>query len=237
MARILQFRLEANFAVNEADCFVQQVADLSIIRTSIHSKRLNMSNRIGTLTQSPLAQLPLAGHLLVATNRNAGTGFTESVCLVLHHGSEGSMGLMLNRALDFDIENLWKVLNASKSQASQTVRFGGPMSGPILALHNQEQLAEVSPATGVYIAAHLDKLQKLIASQQGEVRLVIGQVIWKGGQLEHELAEGMWLPVPATPALVFAPEEDMWRQGMIQAGNCFIAGMTDAVVPPALEAN
>lgn len=182
-------------------------------------------------------RLPLAGQLLVSTDRCADNVLRGSVCLVLHHGDEGSMGLVLNRAIDFDVDNLWKYLQAPDDKGARPIRFGGPMSGPILALHNQEQLAEVAAAAGVYVAAHVDKLQKLVASHRGEVRIVVGQVLWKVGQLEHELEDGVWLAVPATPELVFAPEEDMWRRGMREVGNRYISLITGAPQPPHAALN
>jgi len=181
--------------------------------------------------------MPLAGQLLVSTDRCADNVLRGSVCLVLHHGDEGSMGLVLNRAIDFDVDNLWKYLKAPNDKEVRPIRFGGPMSGPILALHNQEQLAEVAAASGVYVAAHVDKLQKLVASHAGEVRIVVGQVLWKVGQLEHEFEDGAWLSLPATPELVFAPEEDMWRRGMREVGNRYIALVTGAVQPSWLASN
>ena len=147
------------------------------------------------------------------------------------------MGLVLNRAIDFDVDNLWKYLHASDDKDVRPIRFGGPMSGPILALHNQEQLAEVAAASGVYVAAHVDKLQKLIASHKGEVRIVVGQVLWKVGQLEQELDDGVWLAVPATPELVFAPEEEMWRRGMREVGNRYLSLLTGALQPPHVALN
>ena len=147
------------------------------------------------------------------------------------------MGLVLNRAIDFAVDNLWKYLQASDDKDVRPIRFGGPMSGPILALHNQEQLAEVAAASGVYVAAHVDKLQKLIASHKGEVRIVVGQVLWKVGQLEHELDDGVWLAVPATPELVFAPEEEMWRRGMREVGNRYLSLLTGARQPPQAAHN
>ena len=185
-----------------------------------------MVNRLATTT----TRLPLAGQLLVSTDMCADSVLSGSVCLVLHHGEEGSMGLVLNRAIDFDVDNLWKYLKAPDKDV-RPIRFGGPMSGPILALHNQEQLAEVAAASGVYVAAHVDKLQKLVASHSGEVRIVVGQVLWKVGQLEREVDDGIWLAVPATPELVFAPEEEMWRRGMREVGNRYLSLITHAVQP------
>jgi putative transcriptional regulator len=186
-----------------------------------------MNNRI----PEPNVSLDLGGQLLVATTNCADSMLQGTVCLILHHGAEGSMGLVLNRAIELDTDGLWKFLNAPEERTSRPIRFGGPVSGPILALHNHKECAEVAAAAGIYIAAHVDKLQQLIASHSGEVRIVVGQVLWKVGQLEHEIGQGMWLPLPATPELVFAPEEEMWRRGMREVGNRYVAMLAGAVLP------
>lgn len=186
-----------------------------------------MGNRI----PSSDSQLALSGQLLVATNRRSDGMFAGSVLLVLQHDSSGSVGLVLNKSLDIEIEPLWKFLNGEKAH-HPSVCFGGPISGPILALHDHEECAEASAATGVYIAAHLDKLQRLVSAEAGEVRIVVGQVLWQGGQLEQELAQGMWLPLPATPKIVFARADEMWRQSMREIGNQYVSIITKSL-PPA----
>jgi putative transcriptional regulator len=182
------------------------------------------------------SHLSLAGHILLATESCHDSYLRGSVCLVLQHGAEGSLGVVLNRTMDLDAAPFWKVLNVASDKAG-VIRFGGPVSGPILAIHTQESLAEVCPATGVYLAAHLDKLQQLVSCQSGEVRFVVGQMVWESGQLEQQLIGGMWYPLPATPELVFAPEEDMWHRGMREVGNRYVAMISGAVLPLAGERN
>jgi putative transcriptional regulator len=186
-----------------------------------------MINRIAS--HSFTTHLPLAGHVLVSTER-CDQSLRGSVCLVLHHGAKGSMGMVLNRAMDNDVEELWKHLNPPLNQPVRPIQFGGPISGPIIALHSHEHLAEAWAGTGVYVAAHLDKLQQLVALDAGQIRIVVGQLHWNAGELEKELVSGQWLALPATPELVFAPNEEMWRRGMREAGNRLVALLSGADV-------
>lgn len=186
-----------------------------------------MTNRI----PEPEVTLALNGQLLVATSRRADGMFSGSVCLILNHDESGTMGIVLNKSLDIEVGGLSKFLQASEN-LQHSVRFGGPNSGPILALHNHKDCAEASAAAGVYIAAHLDKLQRLLSSDDGEVRILVGQVLWKAGELEAEIAQGMWLPLPATPKIVFARADEMWRESMRELGNHYVAMLTGST-PPA----
>lgn len=192
-----------------------------------------MTNRIPASD----VQLALSGQLMVATKRCEDGLFAGTVCLILHHGQEGSMGLVLNKSLDIDVGGLLKFLEASDNSHHRSVCFGGPVSGPIIALHNHAECAEVAAASGVYVAAHLDKLKQLVSSDDGEVRILVGQVHWKVGQLEQEMSQGLWLPLPATPKIVFANPEDMWQQSMRELGNRYISLLTHATPPADVHSN
>ncbi len=147
------------------------------------------------------------------------------------------MGLVLNKSLEMDVGSLWQYLEATDNAQHRSVSFGGPASGPILALHNHAECAEVAAASGIYVAAHLDKLKQLVSAAEGEVRIIVGQVHWKVGQLEHEMAQGMWLPIPATPKIVFANPQEMWRQSMREVGNRYMSILTGATAPADVRFN
>ena len=108
------------------------------------------------------------------------------------------------------------------------------MSGPVIALHNRAELAEHTTVDGVYVAAQLENLQRLLMPEsEAEVRIIIGQAAWKPGELDVELREGKWLPLPISPQLVFSNEDEMWGRAMRQIGNHFVASITGAVGQPA----
>jgi putative AlgH/UPF0301 family transcriptional regulator len=49
------------------------------------------------LMQVAFAQQPAVGTLLIASRKSQDPDFKQSVILVVHYGSEGAIGLMLNR--------------------------------------------------------------------------------------------------------------------------------------------
>ena len=174
--------------------------------------------------------------ILVASPSWSNELYARSVCLLVHHGKEGSVGIFLNRSLPESPAELWKHLAGDKSLAGspRTLHFGGPMSGPVIALHNREELAEYTSVDGVYVAAQLENLQRLICSEdEAEVRIIVGQAAWKPGELDVELREGKWLPLPVSPQLVFSNEDEMWARAMRQIGNHFVASITGATGQPA----
>ena len=174
--------------------------------------------------------------ILVASPTWSNELYARSVCLLVHHGKEGSVGLFLNRSLPESPAELWKHLAGDQAidPKTRTLHFGGPMSGPVIALHNRAELAEHTTVDGVYVAAQLENLQRLLMPEsEAEVRIIIGQAAWKPGELDVELREGKWLPLPISPQLVFSNEDEMWGRAMRQIGNHFVASITGAVGQPA----
>lgn len=173
----------------------------------------------------PSIPVTLAGQLLVASPRLADPLFGRSVCLVMHHDSSGAIGVLLNRPLEVG-DQFWKLLKhqpaadsrlepqGSESQGpAGWVHFGGPLSGPLVALHCNRQLAEAEPSQGVYLAAQKEHLEQLVRSRAGTpLRLIVGHAGWSAGKLEAELAAGFWYPVPATVERVFEADDAMWGQ-------------------------
>jgi putative transcriptional regulator len=175
------------------------------------------------------------GCILVASPSWRSEMYGRSVCLLVHHGKEGSVGVFLNRSFAESPAELWEHLAGrnESAKAHRALHFGGPMSGPVIALHNQPELAEYTTVDGVYVAARLENLQRLVQSQEEEVRIIVGQATWKPGELDAELRDGKWLPIPVSPQLVFSSDDEMWARAMRQIGNHFVAAISGATGQPA----
>jgi putative transcriptional regulator len=176
------------------------------------------------------------GCILVASPTWRSEMYGQSVCLLVHHGKDGSVGIFLNRSFPQNPAELWKHLVGENVVAGshRRLHFGGPVSGPVIALHNQPELAEYTTVDGVYMAAQLENLQRLILSQEdAEVRIIVGQAAWKPGELDAELRDGKWLPIPVSPQLVFSSEDEMWSRAMRQIGNHFVVAISGATGQPA----
>jgi len=176
------------------------------------------------------------GCILVASPTWRSEMYGRSVCLLVHHGKEGSVGVVLNRSFPDSPVELWKHLAGENATARlrRRLHFGGPMAGPVIALHNHPGLAEYTTIEGVYVAARLENLQRLVQSQdEAEVRIIVGQATWQPGELESELREGKWLPIPVSPQLVFSSDDEMWSRAMRQIGNHFVTSISGATGQPA----
>ncbi|HUP77781.1 MAG TPA: YqgE/AlgH family protein [Pirellula sp.] len=188
-------------------------------------------NRIPKSTSSDdkITRISLAGCLLVAAPSVQDAVFARSVCIVVEHSEERTIGIMLNRRLAMDTELLLEQLSegAEKSFNSVShVNFGGPQNGPILAIHDNQMLAEGGNSQGVYLSAQSETLKKLAQTTPEHCRLFVGHAVWQVAQLETAIINGDWHVLPAVPELVFADEYTMWARGIQIVGNSIIQEAT-----------
>jgi len=153
----------------------------------------------------------LRGHLLVATPRLPDENFFRTVVLMVEHNEHGALGVVLNRPGDQSVQQLWAEVSEVSSTNNRKVNMGGPVSGPLLAIHTSRKLAEIEILSGVYLAAQKHLLDQLVQQERHRYRVFLGHAGWGGGQLESELDQGAWLVTPATKEYVFYEEDDLWE--------------------------
>jgi putative transcriptional regulator len=186
-------------------------------------------------------RVSLAGYLTVAAPGVQDPVFARSVCIIVEHSPERTVGIMLNRPLELDTNPLWEQLleGAEKpTHAVSHVNFGGPQNGPVLAIHDHKQLAEGGNNQGVYLSAQTETLKKLAQVAPQHCRLFIGHAVWQVSQLEQEIVNGDWHVLPAIPELVFADEVHMWTRSIQAVGNGIIqcaTGVTSLMEHPYLN--
>jgi putative transcriptional regulator len=191
--------------------------------------------RIPTGKNDPFSQdgksheerVSLAGCLLAAHADMDNPMFSKGVCLIVEHTEKGTVGIMLNRPLAIDPTPVWKtLLQGEVSESSELVghfNFGGPENGPIVAIHNDSQLADGGNSQGVYVSAQAESLQKLATTAPEHLRWFIGHAEWGKSELEREIVDGKWYVVPAIPQIVFAEESQMWPTAIRFEANSVIS--------------
>jgi putative transcriptional regulator len=174
----------------------------------------------------------LQGHFLVASPHLSDPNFFRSVVLMIRHDEEGALGLLLNRPTENTIDEIWKMLDAPHEPSPEPIYLGGPVGGPLMALHSLRSCSEAEVATGVYFAAHRDHLNKLVTQTSKKYRIFSGYSGWSAGQLERELEAGGWLTCKATKRLVFQPTDKLWKEVMQSIGDEIIAPVTRGAAMP-----
>src|SRR5437773_1655667 len=101
----------------------------------------------------------LEGQLLVASPYLVDSPFSQTVILVLQHTEEAAWGVVLNRPAEESVRNFWKRVSEEPCESLEHVHVGGPISGPVLAVHRCQGLAEAVFPPGVFVAANKDHLE------------------------------------------------------------------------------
>lgn len=163
----------------------------------------------------------LIGQLLVASPHLRGDFFARTVVLILQHGEEGALGLVLNRPTNQTLDVLWQQVSQQPCPRQEIVHVGGPVSGPLMAVHLEKTLAELEVPLGLCIAVTREHLEELVKHSEQPLRLFIGHAGWGAGQLENELSSGVWLTAPATLEHVFGEHGDLWKDTVDSIGRRF----------------
>ena len=163
---------------------------------------------------------PAAGMLLIAAPMMRDPNFWRSVVLLCEHGTQGSIGLILNRPLSMDLSELRNDLSGD-----ELVSLGGPVQQDTLHyLHRHGDFVSRTTriVNGVHWGGDFDAIRLLLdtkAASPGDLRFFIGYAGWMPGQLEAELGEDSWILCPAQDRFVFSEDpKDLWRTTMRSMG-------------------
>ena len=160
----------------------------------------------------------LNGHLLIASPRMLDSFFTKTVVLLLAHSEEGAAGLIINRPTEATVSDLSRSIFKGSFAWDKPISLGGPVSGPLVVLHAEEDVADHEVVDGVYSTVEDDKVRTALERRAEPSVIAINYSGWGPGQLEREIDDDSWEVLPATADLVF-PEAhvDVWREALQRA--------------------
>lgn len=168
---------------------------------------------------SSSSQRPNAtGMLLVASPLLAGTPFERTAVFVVQDNENGTFGVTLNRPMEGEHWERFRDLFGVKSAARDTVLAGGPVAGPVLALHRDPELAEINIGDQVFVSVQAEAIDRLMQRSDGPYRIALGMLAWNPGQLNDEIQAGLWFPVEATVEDVFGDPQRVWIDGVKRYG-------------------
>ena len=175
----------------------------------------------------------LAGHFLVASRHLRDPNFAQSVVLMIHHDREGAMGVVINRPSDKSVCEVWQMIGNDPCDRDDLIFIGGPVPGPLMAVHALEPFAEHHILPGIYVSTHRDALDLIVRKKGQPLRLYSGHAGWGSGQLEGELDAGGWLSTRATKEDIFADHDSVWKMVTQRIGLEIMAPDIDkAHLPP-----
>ena len=163
------------------------------------------------------------GTLLVAGVELTDGVFDGSVVLLLDVDASGALGVVLNAFTGVDLASVlpgWDALTTWPHRLYD----GGPVSqeGAICLAtpsHPTEEPPGWRPLFDRVGLLHLETPIELATDAYSDLRIFAGYAGWAPGQLQGEVAQGMWHPVRALHADVFDPDpETLWRRVLARQG-------------------
>ncbi|MBI3807851.1 MAG: YqgE/AlgH family protein [Nitrospirae bacterium] len=147
------------------------------------------------------------GVLLVASPSLEDPNFRQTVVLVVEHGSEGTVGLILNRSTNVLLSKALPDITVLKG-TSHRLFAGGPVEPTrfLLLLRLKEPPADArSVFDGVYLGRTPKVLERIItkAKPTETFRAFAGFSAWAPRQLELEMHLGAWAILPADSIGIF----------------------------------
>jgi putative transcriptional regulator len=139
--------------------------------------------------------LPRKGRILISEPFLPGNYFNRAVILLVAHSKKGSVGFILNKKVDFQIQDYI----SGFEDFDADVYIGGPVStDSIYFIHKRADLipGSIQVLDDIHWGGDFEEMKRLInlgIILPGEIRFFLGYSGWDSGQLEREIKENSWL--------------------------------------------
>ncbi len=165
----------------------------------------------------------IEGKCLIASPHLEDPNFFRSVVFIVRHDESEAFGVLINRPTDQKLNPILEELCHIDCTQELLIYQGGPVEGPILALHDNEPLGDIPCIHGVYLSSSESHLVQLAKEPNVRVRVFAGYSGWGPGQLDDELAAGGWLVAEITADELFGPCNEIWQVLMNKVGRDIIS--------------
>jgi putative transcriptional regulator len=153
----------------------------------------------------------LEGQLLVAPRNLTDPAVAHAVVLVVRHSGQEASGILMNRPVDERVLVFGGEENTSLSIAHGRLYIGGPLMGPLMALHTDQSLAEAEILPKLFFTASEHNVFALLHQSEHRYKIFAGHMGWGPDELERELEKTAWRTTPATQEYVFSRSEELWE--------------------------
>ncbi|GGZ67276.1 YqgE/AlgH family protein [Algibacter mikhailovii] len=165
---------------------------------------------------------PKKGDLLIAEPAIIGdVSFNRSIVLLADHSEEGSIGFILNKPLEYSINDLIPEVNASFK-----VYNGGPVEQDNLYfIHKIPELIpdSIEISLGIYWGGDFTKVAALIKEniiKETDLKFFLGYSGWEASQLENELKSNSWVVSQNIykKNIIEKDYQTFWKEKMLEFG-------------------
>ncbi|WP_223551471.1 YqgE/AlgH family protein [Aestuariivivens sp. NBU2969] len=169
---------------------------------------------------------PKKGDLLIAEPAIIGdVSFNRSIVLLADHNHEGSIGFILNKPLEYTINDL-----VPEVEAHFKVYNGGPVEQDNLYfIHKVPDLIpdSIEISLGIYWGGDFNKVAELITNntiKENDIRFFLGYSGWDASQLDEELKGSSWVVSENIykKDIIEKDYQTFWKEKMLELGGEYI---------------
>lgn len=168
----------------------------------------------------------LANHLLIAMPSLNDPNFERSVVYLCEHHEQGSVGLIINRPMQYPLSIVFEQLQIEpirREQNGMPLLFGGPVQperGFVIHKQMGGWRSSLFLQDDVTVTTSNDII-RAIADDKGpkDVLITLGYAGWTENQLEKEVMDNVWLVCPYKSEILYeVPFEDRWEYAGLTLG-------------------
>ena len=162
------------------------------------------------------------GKILIAEPSIIGdASFNRSIILLVEHGSNGSIGFILNKPMNLNISDL-----IPEIESNLKIYNGGPVQQDNLYfIHKISDLIpeSIMISEGLYWSGNFEYVLKLIKKgkiNKNDIRFFLGYSGWDFNQLNDELDNNSWILSENSynKNIITAVDEAFWKNKMLDLG-------------------
>ena len=166
------------------------------------------------------------GQLLIAEPSIIGDlSFNRSVILLADHNQDGSVGFILNKPLEYTINDLIPDI-----EASFKIYNGGPVEQDNLYfIHTIPELitGSIEISNGIFWGGDFELTKSLINEgkiNKENIRFFLGYTGWSANQLESELQSNSWIIATNTykSSILSKSSSQFWKEKIIELGGEYL---------------
>jgi len=168
---------------------------------------------------------PRQGSVLIAEPFLSGTYFNRSIIIIASHNSSGTVGFILNKKVDFPVDDIFTDFPDFGSE----IHIGGPVGTD--SVYFMHTLGDSIPGSvhikeNLYLGGDFESLKlmiKLGLVNHSQVRFFLGYSGWDAGQLDEEINENSWLVGDISQEDLMSFDENMmWRNSVRAIGGRYM---------------
>jgi putative transcriptional regulator len=181
-----------------------------------------MKQDIDFFSIMPEDKIAEKGRVLISEPFLPDSFFNRSIVYLAEHSPEGSIGFILNKVLDLNLNDAITGFDTWQ----EPLYMGGPVAPDTL--HYIHTLGDIIPKSvwvhsNIFMGGDIDTIRTMITNgiiKKHQIRFFLGYSGWSKGQLEAELRENSWVIAQVSSDIIMKNKGvDTWKKVLRSLNN------------------